>query len=481
MQKRQPPPRPARLMIVGAALAALTLSVLGATAPTSAAVPIRHSRAQVLVVAPDGSDSGAGTAGDPLRTIQTAINRLEHGGLVELRGGTYHQRVQLSGTSHLTLRPYGKEHPVLSGAGLTVPEDRSAMIDIESSSNVTVTGLDITGYRTTQLDHMPIGIYIHGHDSTIAIAGNHVHDLGNDNQTLGSFDINAHGIAAYGDDPRRPIRSLRISDNVVDNLHLGASESVVVNGNVTDWRITGNRIHDNNNIGIDAIGYEPTLGGKYRYTQANRARHGLIADNIVQRIQSQGNPAYWEDGSWCNCADGIYVDGGARITIQHNIVTGSDIGIEVAAENAKGQADHVAVRHNQISGSLFTGLTTGGYCNGADDCGGVETGKSLYNTFEYNTLRDNNQLDDGSPELLVQYHAHHDVFAHNTITAANSDHVVYGTVPDSDSDGNRSDHNRFRVVGGTPSTAQFGWNGQTYTGFAAYRSATGEDRHSRFF
>ena len=37
---------------------------------------------------------------------------------------------------------------------------------------------------------------------------------------------------------------------------LGASESVVVNGNVKGWRIAGNHIHDNNNIGIDAIGYE---------------------------------------------------------------------------------------------------------------------------------------------------------------------------------------------------------------------------------
>ena len=40
----------------------------------------------------------------------------------------------------------------------------------------------------------------------------------------------------------------------------------MVNGNVNHWTIARNHIHDNNNIGIDAIGYEETLTGAYRYT-----------------------------------------------------------------------------------------------------------------------------------------------------------------------------------------------------------------------
>jgi hypothetical protein len=425
-----------------------------------------------------------GTVAHPLRTIQVAADRLTSGGVVELRGGVYHQRLRLAGVRHLTLRPYRHEPAVLSGAGLNVPDDRSAMVEITDSRDVSLLGLDITGYRTARITGVPIGVYVHGHDQGIRIAGNHVHDLGNDNTTLGSFDINAHGIAVYGDDPHASITGLSISANTVDNLHLGASESVVVNGNVDGWSITGNRIHDNNNIGIDAIGFERTLDGAYRYTQLNRARNGLIAGNVIARIQSQGNPAYWEDGEWCNCADGIYVDGGAHIRIQFNRVSDSDIGIEVAAENARGTADHVLTRYNYVTGSLYTGITTGGYCNGADACGGVETGSSHDNTFEYNVLRGNNQLDDGSPELLVQYHAYRDTFVHNDLTATNSDHVVLGTVSDADTAGhpgtNHSDHNRFHTVGATRNTAQFGWLGQTYTGFDAYRQATGQDRHSTF-
>lgn len=462
------------------ALATVTVCLLAAAAPGTAVAAPTQARPRVLVVSPHGSDSAAGTPGAPLRTVQLAVRRLATGGVVLLRGGVYHQRVKLRGVRHLTIRPYRHEHPVLSGAGLRVPAGDSGLVEILNSRDVAVRGLGITGYRTTRLDHVPIGIYVHGHGTRIRIVGNHVHDLGNDNNTLGSFDINAHGIAVYGTDHRAAITRLVIRNNTVDNLHLGASESVVVNGNVNGWAIVGNRIHDNDNIGIDAIGFEPTLPGKYRYTQLNRARNGTIAGNTVARIRSRGNPAYWEDGQWCNCADGIYVDGGAHIRVTGNRVSDSDIGIEVAAENARGRADHVTVRRNVVTGSLYTGIATGGYCNGADDCGGVQTGSSWHNTFEYNRLRGNNRLDDGSPELLLQYHVHDAVLRHNTIVATNTGHVVYGTVPDADGGGNVSDFNRFGAVGGTRSDVEFGWRGHTYTGFDAYRAATGQDAHSTF-
>jgi hypothetical protein len=439
---------------------------------SGAAVPAHAATAGQLIVLSPGD------------SIQAAVQQLRSGGVIELRGGVYHQRVHLNGVRHLTIRPYAHEQPVLDGSTLRAPSGISALVAVANSRDVTIKGLELTGYRTSRLGVVPVGVYVHRHDHAIRIIGNHVHDLGNDNNTLGSFDINAHGVAVYGDDPHAAITRLAIRDNVVDNLHLGASESVVVNGNVNHWQIVGNRIYDNDNIGIDAIGFESTLTGKYRYTQRNRARHGVIADNVVSRIRSRGNPAYWKDGEWCNCADGVYIDGGSRITVRGNQVRDSDIGIEVAAENARGTADHVVVTRNHISGSLFTGITTGGYCNGADDCGGVETGSSHDNTFTHNTLRDNNRLDDGSPELLVQYHSYRDRFAYNTITATNSDHVIYGTVPNADTNGhpgtNRSDHNRFHAVGGSRSTIEFGWAGHTYTGFAAYRQATGQDSHSTF-
>ena len=481
-----------RTQLVAAAAATLvTVAPLAsgpaASADASATTPAPRPVAR-LVVGPHGSDHAAGTVAHPLRTIAVAVGRLgSDGGTVLLRGGVYHQRVRLVGKRHITLRRYRREHPVLSGAGLRPPAGKlTGMVEIAGSRDIGVRGLEITGYRTRKLNTVPAGVYVHGHDRNVRILRNHVHDLGNFNNTLGSFDINAHGIAAYGDDPGLPIQGLVIAGNQVDNLHLGASESVVVNGNVTGWRITGNHIHDNDNIGIDAIGFEPTLTGRHRYTQRNRARSGVIAGNVVQRIRSQGNPAYWEDGSWCNCADGIYIDGGSHIRVAGNRVADSDIGIEVAAENPRGTADHVTVARNRVTGSLFTGITTGGYCNGAKDCGGVRTGSSHDNLFTRNWLRDNNRLDDGSPELLVQYYAYRNTFTHNTLIATNTGHVVYGTVPGGGSAGvpgkpaNRSDFNHFRARGAGPGQLELGWRGHTYTGARSYVSATGQDRHSTF-
>ena len=471
----------------GAALGAALLLSLGVAVaggvPASAAPA--PARPRTLVVAVGGDDRAAGTVRHPLATVAAAVRRLPDGGTVELRGGRYAQRVELgAGVHDLTVRPYGKEHPVLDGASLTVPDGRSAMVTLDGSRGVTVRGLEITGYRTKAIDAMPIGIYVHGAASDVTLRDNHVHAMGNDNGTLGSYDLNAHGIAVYGDSVEHPITGLAIEDNEVDHLVLGASESVVVNGNVDGWRVTGNDIHDNNNIGIDAIGYEPTLPEPYRYTDLNRARHGVIKDNTVRNIISKGNPTYFEDGGWCNCADGIYVDGGTAITVERNRVSGSDIGIEVAAENARGSADHVLVSRNVITRSKYVGIATGGYCNGSEACGGVETGRAHDNRFERNTLYANNQLDDGSPEVLVQYHAYRNTFTHNRVWATDEDHAVLGTVEGADRDGLstplRADHNTYFANGGRAKEATFGSLGTTYTGFDTYRKATGQDRHSRF-
>jgi hypothetical protein len=462
---------------------ALTGSVAASAATTSPTPAIVASHSKILVVATDGSNANAGTASAPLRTVQAAISKLPNGGTIELRAGDYAQRIRLAGVHNLTIRPYAHEAAVLDGTSLTPPSGTSAMVNISNCTDVTIADLAITGYHTSVKGIVPIGIYLHGHDTNVHITGNHVYKLGNYNGTLGSFNINAHGIAAYGDDPHASIHGLVIHGNTVDHLRTGASESVVVNGNVNHWAITGNHIYDNNNIGIDAIGYEPTLTGKYRYTQADRARNGVIAHNRIAHIQSRGNPSYWDHG-WCNCADGIYVDGGTHIQIHNNHVTTSDIGIEVAAENGRGTADFDSVTHNHVTGSLFTGLATGGYCNDKPNCGGVKTGTSHDNRFAYNVLRGNNQLNDGSPEVLIQYHTWRDTFVHNTITATNKAHVVYGTVPKADTDGhpigNRSDHNRFRAVGVGAAKAEFDWLGHTYIGFATYRTKTGQDAHSKY-
>ena len=459
-----------------AAVAALVPSMLGVPAFANAAGGAGPAGFTVYV-APGGSDSAVGSSTAPFATIQHGIAVLASGGgTVVVRGGSYSQRVSLHDANNVTITAAVGEHPVLDGSKLVVPAGRSAMVDIADSSSVTVRGLEITGYRTKNVDGMPIGIYVHGWDTGVTISGDRVHDMGNDNGTLGSMAMNAHGIAAYGDSAARSISGLSIDRNEVDHLRLGASESVVVNGNVDGWQITGNVIHDNNNIGIDAIGFEPTLSGAYRYTELNRARDGVISGNTVENIVSAGNPAYWSSSGWCNCADGLYVDGGTRIDIVGNTVHADDIGIEVAAENAKGAADHVRVLNNEVSDSRYVGITTGGYCDGQQDCGGVQTGTSFDNTFSGNVLRNNNTDQDGSPEFLIQYHESGNRIVDNTSCAGGAGTLLIGTVARSSSGaGDVVDGNRYSAVAVGAGAAQWGWRGKTYTGFDVYRAATGLD------
>jgi parallel beta helix pectate lyase-like protein len=456
-------------IIAGAAAVLLAVSAAGAQAAC---------RATTLFVSPAGSDAASGTRHAPLRTPQAAIERLgSTGGTVQLAGGRYpRQRILIKNKAHITVRAAAGSTPVLDGAGMTVPAGRSGMIEIRDSSDIAVSGLTVTGYRTTSLSATPIGIFVTGAGHSIRLSGNHVHHLGNDNGTLGSFEMNAHGIAVYGTNAARSLSDVRIDGNELDHLVLGASETLVVNGNVDGWAITGNVIHDNNNIGIDAIGFESTISGAARYTEVNRARNGLIAGNRVSRIISEGNPAYYEDGAWCNCADGIYVDGGAAITITGNRVDASDIGIEVASEWGQGRTNAVTITRNTVTRSRYTGVAIGGYDK--------ERGEAYDITVTHNVLRGNNTLDDGSPELLLQYYVHDSSITHNTIVSTNAGQsVLLSRVAPAGTPAKNArvvlDHNTYR---GRAAAGRelYVWNGAEKHGLSAYQKASGQDKHSTY-
>ena len=156
----------------------------------------------------------------------------------------------------------------------------------------------------------------------------------------------------------------------------------------------------------------------------------------------------------------------------------------MAAENARGSADHVVVADNFITRSGYVGIATGGYCDGKGDCGGVETGRAFANRFLHNTLYANNQFADGSPEIVVQYHVSRTLFQGNVVQATGPAHALVGTVPRAQDDASgrmpRLDGNLYYASGGRAARASFGVLGVTYTGWQAYRTATGQDSHSRF-
>ena len=212
---------------------------------------------------------------------------------------------------------------------------------------------------------------------------------------------NGFGIAVYGTNATTPITELIIDGNEVHHLKTGSSESLVVNGNVTNFRITHNTVHDNNNIGIDVIGFERTAPDP----AVDQARDGVVSHNLVYNITSRGNPAYGNDQS----SDGIYVDGGTRILIEQNTLHDVDFGIELASEHKDRATSYVIARNNLIYHCHTAGVSIGGY---APDRGHTE-----HSNVINNTLYENDTSRTGSGEFQMQWNMADNIFANNIVYA----------------------------------------------------------------
>ncbi|ABK18553.1 Parallel beta-helix repeat [Syntrophobacter fumaroxidans MPOB] len=433
---------------------ALLLSVIGAAPVFSA----------TYYVAVTGSDGNPGTRARPWRTVQKAARTVPPGSVVYVRAGVYHERVEVSvsGTADgggITFRNYPHETAVLDGTGLVVPLAENGMFFIDDRDYITVKGFEIRNYRTSRKDAVPAGVHVRGASHHIRILNNRIHHIEH-NGTL-ETGTDAFGIAVFGTRGAQSVNNLVIDGNELYALKLGSSESLVVNGNVEHFRITNNVVHDNNNIGIVAIGFE----GVSPSEATDQARDGVIANNTVYRIDSYGNPAYGDDRS----ADGIYVDGGRNIVIERNIVHHCNIGIELASEHFGKATRYVTVRNNFVYLNDITGISMGGY--------DTRRGSAEHCTVVNNTLFRNDRLQWGNGELCLQYKTRNNVIENN-IFHANAQSVLISNAF-SDNSGNVVDYNVFYAPDG-PAESVWQWKKVDYTGFAAYRTATGNDLHSRF-
>ena len=409
-------------------------------------------------VATWGDDAGPGTRDEPWATIQHAADTALPGDTVYAAGGSYAERVEIrvSGEagSPITFAAAPDERVVLDGSALEVPAGQSALILLDSVVYVAIEGFEITGYRSGVSGHVPIGILVTGGSNHIRLAGNSVHDMGTTFEGRNGGD--AHGIAVFGTIADHPIEEVEIFENELANLTLGSSEALVVNGNVKDFLIEGNRVHDTNNIGIDVIGFEGTAPDP----TVDQAREGIVRGNTVWNVDSYGNPAYGKDRS----ADGIYVDGGRDILIEGNVIHDVNIGIELASEHAGRSTRNITARNNLVYDATAIGIAIGGYDRrrgSTEDC--VIVNNTIVNT-------------DGV-ELLVQFDTRNNVIANNVIVAGPRHGFVEN--PYRENVGNILDHNLYYSVDGSP-TGTWQWKGIDYEDFDTWAALSGNDRASAF-
>jgi Right handed beta helix region len=422
-------------------------------------------------VSTTGNDSSSGTQAAPWRTVQHAADTARAGSTVNVRSGIYEELVSINASGNasdgfITFRSHPGETAVLDAAHFT-PSGRQAILTIHNQSYVRIEGFEIRNFRTAQHRLSPLGISVMGSGSHIELLKNNVHHI---EQTFDGRDAPGHGdngfgIAVYGTDAKTPITDLIIAGNEVHHLKTGSSESLVVNGNVTNFRISHNVVHDNNNIGIDVIGFEHTAPDP----AVDQARDGVVSNNLVYNITSRGNPAYRDEEN----SDGIYVDGGTRILIEQNVMHDVDFGIELASEHKDRATSYIIARNNLVYHSHTAGVSIGGYA--------PERGHTDHCTVVNNTLYDNDTSGTGSGEFQMQWNMADNIFANNIVYAGSRCLISLNkSQVDKNQPAVTIDHNLNYCASGAKASTWIGASASTVTGFDNYVESTGNDRHSRF-
>ena len=345
-------------------------------------------------VAPSSNSEPICTLDDPC-SLEKALSKVKAGNTIFMLEGRYYPEkiinIPTSGSKrgYLTIRNYRKDKVTLDGKNIL--GDSGGVINVKDKSYIKIKGLEITNYKST--NGVIMGIYVSGTASHIQLINNYIHDI---------ESPNALGIAIYGTNAQNPIHDLLVQDNLLKELVLGFSEVLTVAGNVTDFTIRRNIIHDANNIGIDVAGSyghacwdDNNLGNDGPNCNAllDYARNGKVLDNTIYNIDTRNNPAYPDPT--INAAAGIYVDGARNIVVERNKVHNAGVGISVSSENSGGVASNTIVRNNFIYNNWRTGINLGPV--------GVDLGSVNNCKIINNTLFNNDRSAGWGGELYLEY------------------------------------------------------------------------------
>lgn len=253
----------------------ITVVMLGMTAVAASSAPA------IRYVAPGGSDDAAGTLDAPWRTLGTALERLQAGDTLYVRGGTYTERIRSprlqAGTSSSPIRVQAQpgERPVLKGLlwlrnadhwivdGLNVTWDPATgtsnehMVKFTDGVGWSFRNAEVWGARSYA------GLLVYGsggsEPSGWSVTGNCIHDTYPSNDT--NQDHNLYVNTGLGAGPGRVDRNIMFNATNGENIKLGGASStsggaanVIVRHNtlwnaaqnvMVAWTSTGNRLEGN--------------------------------------------------------------------------------------------------------------------------------------------------------------------------------------------------------------------------------------------
>lgn len=357
---------------------------------------VKANEKAIFYVSTTGNDSNSGSISKPFKTIQHAVDIAQAGETVVVRGGIYFETVDIRNkngnqSAYITIKAFAGETPILDGKNIDLSESQEYFFMINKSSYIKILGFEMRNLYVNDPDYYPAGVQIYNGSNNIEIRQNHIHHLGNK-----SKDGNAHGIIVYGNSSKAIINIL-IKENDIHHLLLGSSEALTVSGNVSDFNIVGNKVHDNNNIGIDIAGFYEACTSPCD----DQARNGRVDNNTVYNNSSANNPSYEGDFS----AAGIYADGSTNILIQNNTVYSNDFGVSISSEQYKKTSSFIKLLNNNIRNNRLAGLVIGGST--------IKNGGAYKNVIQNNIFRQNNKNKDGFGEITIQQNTKLNVISNN--------------------------------------------------------------------
>jgi hypothetical protein len=389
-----------------------------------------------------GNDNNPGTdPSAPWRTIQHAMDVATPGSTVDVKAGIYNEKLSVNVSGNAT----------------------DGFITFQADGRVFISGLHKTGQNIVQINNQNyvriVGFNIcndigvnNGSGIRLTSGGDHI-ELRN-NRIFNILGRSAMGITVYGSDPTRAISNLVIDGNEIFRATPAPSEALTLNGNVHDFAVTNNYVHQVNGIGIDCISGEgicpdPTM---------DIVHDGVVSGNRVFGVHFGG-------GS--RDAAGITIDGANNVVVERNTIWLSDVGIEVGCVNPALVATNVKVRDNLVFFNAEAGIQIGA----TDATLGRVQGCDVTN----NTLFFNASNRDAESELRVRWGSQY-VLENNIIVARPGKMLIE---VESGATGVTSDYNEFYNAGGA-GRSRFEWGGQTIVGLTNYRNAGAQDTNTIF-
>ena len=407
-----------------------------------------------------GNDSNDGlTLATAWKTIQKSFNTAVAGSTVMIKGGTYYEQltVKVSGTAGkpITFTNYNGEQVIIDGS----KNSGTTIVTITDKKFLIFSNLTVQHITKNNAVGVLVSASKSGGASDLTFRNMAFKTINwtasasttpNSNQNAQPFIAYGYGAAQANAITNLVVDSCEFSNNIT-----GFSESLSLDGNIDGFTITNNKVHDNSNIGIAAIGNYGTSST----AAVDQSRNGLI----------RGNTCYNNKASYAT-SGGIYVDGGRDIKIERNITYGNGYGIEIGNEE-NGTASNITVINNLIYLNEVTGIAIGGYDNST-------TGQVTNSVIRNNSFFRNNTNNDGSGEIYMTKASN--CIIGNNVFYTNSQNTLFSLENISPQTGNTFDYNTWYTTGGNASDITINWRNTTYSSFTTYKTKTAQDAHSFF-